>query len=294
MKALVIGGSSWDTLIHVNQIKELKDDMMLLAEKTNESVGGTGAGKSFCLDALGVETTLITELGRDIQRERIVSFFNQTKIKLIDIEVDKTVTHTNIMHAKGKRISILTGQPKIESKIHQDAEILVKEAEVVYLNINNFCRQYIPLIKKYKKLCVVDIHDYDTGNLYHQDFIDVADILTGSEINISNPQKFMEEQINLGKRLVVLTNGDRGLRALDDQSKSYNLEGYTDIEYVDSNGAGDSFCSGMVTHYLNTKDVGESLKIGAICGALACTSINLFNSNYSYIDILNIKKSVDF
>ena len=42
MKALVIGGSSWDTLIHVNEFNEVKDDMILWAKKRIETVGGTG------------------------------------------------------------------------------------------------------------------------------------------------------------------------------------------------------------------------------------------------------------
>ena len=46
MKALVLGGSSWDTLIHVDEINKLEDDMSLWANNVVETVGGNWRWKS--------------------------------------------------------------------------------------------------------------------------------------------------------------------------------------------------------------------------------------------------------
>ncbi len=293
MKSLVIGGSSIDTLIHVDELKHIKDDMSLFANDVVESIGGTGAGKSLCLDALGSKVTLITGLGKDTYGDKIIEYFDTTNIRFLPIETDKTTTHTNIMHDKGKRLSIFTSMPKKNPEIIPDIVDLVAESDVIFLNIDQWCKEYIPYIKNKGKKIIVDIHDYDPPNEYHQEFISIADILIGSIVNIVKPKEFMEKQIDLGKEVVVLTNGVNGLIAMDFNKVVYSLPGYTDIEYVDSNGAGDSFTAGFTYEYNNTGNIGESLKIGTICGAIACTSYDLFNRKYNIEDIKSIKKSME-
>ena len=217
---------------------------------------GTGAGKALCLDALGSDVTFITDVANDENGAKILRYFDETTVNLIQVEVDKSTAHTNLMHSKGKRISVFTSVPTMEPKKPQNLDEIVKEADVVFLNINQFCRDYIPLIKKYKKLTVVDIHDYNPPNPYHQDFIEAADVLVASGIYIPNHQEFLEEMIQKGKKLVVVTKGSEGLVALDSDKNYYELSGYNDFEYVDSNGAGDSFTSGLVSYCYKTKKHG--------------------------------------
>lgn len=290
MKTLVIGGSAWDTLIHVDEIKELKEDMMLWAKKTHESVGSTGAGKALCLDALGADVTLLTDIAFDEPGKKVLEFFEKTNVGIIPVYSDITTTHTNIMHGDGKRISLLTSTHSIEPEIPSNIDELIEGSDVVFLNINNFCRKYIPYIKKHKKLCVVDIHDYDPPNPYHQDFIDAADVITGSSVNIKEQWVFLEELITQGKKLAVLTSGSKGLKALDYENNRYEISGYNDFEYVDSNGAGDSFCAALVLECFNTKNMGKALEFANVVGGLACTSFDLFNLEVTRQDVYKILK----
>lgn len=294
MKILVLGGCSWDTLIHVGEIHSLEDDMSLWADNVVETVGGTGAGKALCLDALGHDVTLVTKIGEDELGNKIKSYFDETGIKVINLSSKKSTAHTNLMHSKGKRITVFTSNVTMETKILPNISTLVEENDLVFLNINEFCREYIPYIVNKGKKIVVDIHDYNPPNPYHDDFIEVADIITASGVYIPNHNDFMDQMIKRGKEIVVITSGSEGLVAKDHKENTFKLQGYNDFKYVDSNGAGDSFCSGFATKYYETKNVGESLKYGTICGGVACTTYDLFNKEYDDIKIKNIKKRVDF
>ena len=288
MNVLVIGSCGWDTLIHVDEIKELHDDISLWAKNVIETVGGTGAGKALALDVLGANVTLVTDLADDDAGKKIRDFFSKTNINLIPLKTDKTVTHTNLMHGYGNRITVFTNFHSKEPDYYDGMEKLVKESDFVFLNINNYCREYIDVIKKHNKLCVVDIHDYDPPNPYHKDFIEAADIITCSDIYLKDKKKFAKDLINTGKKLVVLTSGSKGLYAIDNKNNEYFVEGYNDFEYVDSNGAGDSFASGLMFEYMKSKNIGKALEIGNVCGGIACSSEELFKLDTSYEEIVKI------
>ncbi|QMS84916.1 carbohydrate kinase family protein [Candidatus Xianfuyuplasma coldseepsis] len=291
MKSLVIGGCSVDTLIHVPEINSIADDMSLWATNVSTNIGGTGAGKALALDVLSSKVTLITDLGNDEYRPIIESFFETTTIHVVPVETDKCTAHTNIMHSQGKRISIFTSVGTQIPPIPHEFYDIITTVDVVFLNINEFCRQYIPFLQNIDIPIVVDIHDYDEGNPYHQDFIDVADILIASGVSIPNHGQFLKKYIELGKEFVVITNGSKGLVAMD-HKQVFELKGYTDFTYVDSNGAGDSFVAGMMIKYLETNDIKQSLVFGSICGAMSCTSYDLYNKKYTKEVIEKIVKGV--
>ena len=284
MKALVIGVSSYDTLIYVNRFPELKDDMAIFANKTNYSVGGTGAGKALALATLGVETTLVTDLGDDEAKLKILDFLNIDNLNLKVLSADKSTTHTNIMYENDKRISIFTSIPeKVKYDVSVEKDII--ETDCVFLNINDYCRMYIPLIKKHAKLTIVDIHDYDESNPYHYEFIEAADILFASGVNIKNHEHFLKKMI-VGKEAVIITNSSRGSIGIDVKGKIHHQKPY-DLDYIiDTNGAGDSYSVGYIFEYFRSNSIGKAMEYGSICGALACQSSVLYNSLAisSYVD----------
>lgn len=275
MKILVIGVSSYDTLIYVDNLATQKEDAALWAKKVAYSIGGTGAGKALALSVLGAKTSLATDIGNDEVRDKILSFLRQEEIELTILKADKSTTHTNIMHGNGKRLSIFTSSPQ-NVEYNLAVEELIASSDAIFLNINDYCRKYIPIIKKENKTIVVDIHDYTLGNEYHQEFIDAADILFASGVNIIEQEQFLNNYIK-GKELVIITNGDKGSIAIDKNNKIYHQESYNVKDLVDTNGAGDSYSAGFVFKYIKTESVEESLKFASICGALACESQDLYN-----------------
>ncbi|MDY0318103.1 MAG: carbohydrate kinase family protein [Candidatus Izemoplasmatales bacterium] len=286
MKILVIGVSSYDTLIYVDNLPTQKEDAALWAKKVAYSIGGTGAGKALALSVLGAKTSLATDIGNDEVRDKILAFLKKEKIDLTILKADRSTTHTNIMHGNGKRLSFFTSSPQ-----HVEYNPIVREllasSDAVFLNINDYCRDYIPIIKKEKKTTIVDIHDYDLGNKYHQEFIDAADILFVSGVNIIEQEKFLNDYIK-GKEIVIITNGDKGSVAIDHNREIYYQKPYIVEDIVDTNGAGDSYSAGFIFKYLKTKSIEESLKFASISGALTCSSQDLYNEKATeeYIETL--------
>lgn len=294
MKYVNIGGCSIDTLIHVHSLPEITDDVTLFAEKVFTSVGGTGAGKALALAYLGVNPDFITAIGPDKYGEELTEFFTQKNLSFYPSLSDVSTAHTNIMHDNGKRISIFTSHIQTFPPIHNKAEEIIENSDVVFLNINAFCRQYIPLVQASNTTIVVDIHDYEPPNPYHQDFIDCAHILIASGVYIKDHTMFMEEYIDKGKEIVVITKGSDGLVAMDQSKQLIELSGYNEWDYVDSNGAGDSFCSGFIVEYMETKNLLQALKVGTVCGGLACTSEELYHKDYPIERVRTIVKQINW
>jgi sugar/nucleoside kinase (ribokinase family) len=286
MKALVIGVSSYDTIIQVDNLpKNILSDMSVWAKNVHHTLGGTGAGKALTLDCLGLKTKLVTDLGPDEYKDKVLDFYKQTNIDVSVLKSDQTTTHTNIMHDEDKRLSIFTNTPKsIDTSLDIDHEI--RDADLVFLNINDYAKSYIPSTKKYKKKIVVDIHDYDIGNPYHQPFIDVSDILFVSDIHIKDDLTFLNKMI-VGKELVVITKGKKGCIAIDSHHNIYRQDAIFAFDFVDSNGAGDAFSAGFMVAYYQKISVKDALKYASICGALSCSSHDLFPLDF---DIDSISK----
>lgn len=292
MKLLVIGVSSYDTIIDVEHLPKMNKDLTIWPKNVHYSIGGTGAGKALALSTLPVSTTLATDLGDDEYKDKILDYLDKSKLNIIRLKADVSTTHTNIMHDNGKRISIFTSSPKmVEYKDSLEKEIM--NSDLVFLNINDYCRQYIPLIKKYNKLCVVDIHDYIDGSSYHQEFIDCADILFVSHVHIGHHEDFLRRMIK-NKSFVVITKAEEGSIAIDNNNKIYYQSAYKSLPFVDSNGAGDSFSVAFVYYYFKTKNTVSSLKFASVMSAYTCASKDIYNKDVSYETIEKVLDEESF
>jgi sugar/nucleoside kinase (ribokinase family) len=292
MKVVVLGNSALDRILHVPELPCAGGDRMITVERSYESIGSTGAGKALGLDVLGVETTLITDLGPDAIRDKVLAFFATTQVRVLVAETDRSTAHTNLMYGDGNRLSLLTSNPTSIPDILPDAIRAMEDADVVFLNINPFCRSYIPRMADIRAQVVVDLHDYDGENPYHKDFYEAADILFVSDVHLNNVESFMRKTIDDGKDLVVVTKGSRGAIAMDRHKRIFKVPAYQLDHVVDTNGAGDAFSVGFVVTYLATGNMDRSLRFASACGALACTSEELFlrSANPSFIQDWMAKK----
>lgn len=291
MKACIIGVSAYDTLIEIGDFPKLKSDMSLWANHVHYALGGTGAGKALAFDALGVQTRLITDMGHDDMRDKMMKMYSQTGIDLKVLDADISTSHTNIMHGQGQRLSIFTSMAKmVDFDPTIEADII--HSDFVCLSINDYCRSYIPYIKKHKKLCFVDIHDYDMGNPYHQDFIDVADILFVSGVNIDNHIDFLKAHKDQ-HRLIILTKAERGSLLINQQGQIIEQSAFKGLKLVDTNGAGDSFSVGFMYAYMKKKPLAYCMKFASICGALACSSRDLCHKDMTEALVIGLMDQWD-
>jgi len=183
------------------------------------------------------------------------------------------------MDKDGRRISIYLNTSSFEPNVDIDKiEDNIKNSDYIVLNIINYCRYLIPIIKKYNKEIWCDLHDYDGVNSYHQDFIDAADYIFMSSDNLKDYKNVMKKFINQGKKLVICTHGKNGATALTNDEKWIEVPIISEYELKDSNGAGDNFFSGFLYGHIKGYDIDKCLKLGSITGGLCIASENLVNN----------------
>jgi len=160
----------------------------------------------------------------------------------------------NLMDDKGNRISIFVTQSSSNPVLNMPRlEENIKNCNIAVLNIINYTKALIPICKKYKKPIWTDLHDYNEGNPYHEDYIEAADYIFLSSDNILDYKSIMEKWLSKGKELIVCTHGKNGSTALTKNGQWIHTDIITDYKFKDANGAGDSFFSGFLYGYLKKK-----------------------------------------
>jgi len=286
---LILGGTTFNSIIYLKNLPKPEPQTIPYAP-FNETIGSTGAGKALNLTKLKVLNTLHSIIGQDVYGEKIVKILKGAGVKFIyDIDPKGTERHVNLMDENGGRISIFVAQSSSElaldmAKIEEE----IKNCDVIILNIIGYTKQLIPLLKKYNKPVWTDLHDYNIGNQYHEDFIELADYIFVSSDNMKDYRPVMEKWMAKGKELVVCTHGKYGSTALTKDGRWIETPIIEDYKFVDANGAGDSFFSGFLYYYLKDKTVDECLKLGTICAGLCITSKELAFEGLSE-EIVNIE-----
>lgn len=287
---LVIGGVTYDDLVYLDQFPE-PWPQTLFSRKHYATVGGTGAGKALNLNRLGHRVTLHALLGDDAQGQLVRDYFQREGLCLVaENDPQGTERHINLMDAAGDRISIYAHAATFEPVIDQGRlELLISGSDVVALNITNYCRYAIPLIKAAHKPLWIDIHDYDGQATYHQAFIDAAEVLFLSSDRMRDYRAFMQRMLAAGKQMVVCTHGKQGATALSRQGWVSAPALATSI--VDTNGAGDSFFSGFLHGYLQGESIPTCMHYGAVVASLTVTSPELCSDQLSSETLLTADRA---
>lgn len=275
-KVLIIGGTTFDSIIYLKSLPKPEPQTIHYAP-FNETLGSTGAGKALNLSRLNVNNTLHSIIGDDQWGGKIVKGLNKAGVNFVyDIDPMGTERHINLMDENGNRISIFVTQSSFKLDLDMARiEELIKECDIIVLNIIGYTKQLIPLIKKYNKLVWTDLHDYNIGNPYHEEYIDIADYIFVSSDNMKDYKPVMESWMARGKEFVVCTHGKGGSTTLSKDGRWIETPIINDYKFKDANGAGDSFFSGFLYGFLKGKSIEDCLKFGTICAGLCITSSEL-------------------
>jgi sugar/nucleoside kinase (ribokinase family) len=278
---LIIGGITYNDLVYLDTFPK-PAPQTIFSKHHHSTIGGTGAGKALNLNRLKHDVTLHGLIGRDMQGEYIHKLFAAEGIRFAKvIDPRGTERHINLMDAAGDRISIYVNYATFEPMIDTDSvRPLIGEADLVALNIINYGRHLIPAIQAAGKPIWVDIHDYDGAAAYHQPFIDAANVLFMSSDQLPDYTAFMRRMISAGKELVICTHGKDGATGLT-RGGVWGTVPAIDTKLVDSNGAGDSFFSGVLHGYLQGHSLQTCMELGTVAAALCVGSRELFSPELS-------------
>lgn len=279
-KALILSGASVDSIIYLDEFPQPVPQTIhqsVFAEKP----GSTGIGKAANMGFLDFETTLHILIGKDAQGELIKTFFKDKPVRLlVDYDVKGTQRHVNLMNKRGERISIFVNTTSDEPDFdYASLETDIIAADFVVLNIFNYARNFIPLLEKHHKEVWTDLHDYDEGNPYHEDFIDAAEYIHLSSDNLKDYRSTMKSLLDRGKKLIICTHAKDGASALTADGTWYEEPIIDDFQLVDSNGAGDSFFSGFLYAYKKGYSIQNCLRYGHILGGLCIASDQIASEN---------------
>jgi len=272
---LVLGGVSWNTMLYVAHFPAA-EPQTVFSKGFHETVGSTGSGKALNLSKLDFGVTLYGMVGADHQGDWTREYFDREDVPFVYDPAPETERHVNLMDDEGKRISIISrsgGAPVRPDLGRMDA--LIPRSDYIVLNISDYCRHMIPLLKWYGKEVWTDLHDYDGRNPYHRDFIDAADYIFLSSDSMSDYRAFMEGLIREGKKLAVCTHGSKGSTALTARGEWIETPAISAYERVDTNGAGDAFFSGFLHAYSRGCSTQICLRVGTIVAGLCITSSEL-------------------
>ncbi len=277
-KVFTCGGVSFNSVIKLDNFFQPKPQTIHQCNYS-ETIGNTGAGKALNFARLGFSTTLHTLLGNDKFGKKLKAQLKEAKLNLIyDVDPKGTERHINILNGVGERISIFTNPSSDFPDVNINRLIpYIKGADIVVINISNYCRELLPISKKFKKEIWTDLHDYDGSNPYHDDFINAADYIFFSSENFPEYKKFMEEQINNGKKLVVCTHGKKGSTAITQEKKWIETSAISDYKLLNSNGAGDAFMTGFIYGFHKNCSTDQCLKYATIAGGLTVESEEISN-----------------
>jgi sugar/nucleoside kinase (ribokinase family) len=276
----VAGGATFDKIICLEQLPEPKPGTVF-SKCSYDTIGSTGCGKALSLQRLGLDTTFHAMIGADRSGDFIKGKMKEEGIRFIyDIDPAGTEEHVNLMDDSGNRMSVFTKYATFEPELNLNKfDSIIAKNDYIVINIINYARRLIPIVKKYKKEIWCDIHDYDGTNEYHKDFIEAADYIFMSSDHMKDYRRFMEQMIVSGKKLVVCTHGKQGASALSPDGQFIEIPILDDYKRIDTNGAGDNFFSGFLYGFSKGFNLIKCLQYGTITAGLCVNSTELVNPN---------------
>jgi sugar/nucleoside kinase (ribokinase family) len=207
-KVLILGGTSFDHIVHLPQLPG-PEPRTIHQAGFHEETGSTGAGKALNLQRLGVPLFLYSTVGNDAWGQKIRQHLEAAGVPFcFDIDPAGTERHVNLMDANGQRISIFVTQSSENISFNKGLlEEQLAGADLIVLNILSYCRHLIPLVKAAGKPVWTDLHDYDGRNPYHQDFIDAADYIHLSSDLLPDYRPLMEKWLQEQPATVCMRYG---------------------------------------------------------------------------------------
>ena len=281
-KVLVLAGACQSTMIYEYEVDDPQIEKVggLYA---NKAVGGMGPGKALNFKKLGFSSSLYSVIGDDQPGDLVIDFLEENEIDFYyDIDEQGTNTHINVMNSKGERNAIRIINPSFEPAINlAKIEELIADHDYVGLNVNNFCREAIPLLKKHNKDIWCDLGDYEVDNDYFADFAEACEYVTMSGSKLEDPEQVVLDFIKQGKKQVVVTLGKQGAIGMTQESDLIKVPIIDDFKMVDTNGAGDSFFVGMLYSHIKRYSLEKAMQLSTIVSGLTISSAQLFNEKLS-------------
>lgn len=298
-EVVVIGNISIDIYFRGESLTFLNNRFQLavggkyFVDRVIETVGGSGANVAIGLSKNRITSSVIGKIGNNPFRQIIVEKLKREGVEtnLCQVEEDYLNISAILLTPKGERSIIHYTTPHRHIFSHHGEYSPLKSARAVFLG------NHPDISLEEKERILGFLHDHNRMTFLN---IGVADcrkekktlltllrktqvlILNGHEFSelVKAPYKdihFRENIIDwyipeLGKQLVVVTDGEKGSYAYQDGA-IYHQNATKPDAIKDTTGAGDGFSAGFIAEYLISQDVRKSLEKGSSYAAKILSKI---------------------
>lgn len=267
------------------------------------SLGGVGRNIAENLVRLDIETKLISVLGDDIYGSKILEesalIGLDTKDCLI-LKGESTSTYLAIIdetHDMSVAISSMDIYERMTVDFIKDKKHVIDNSELVVLDTNipvevmeyllnnhrstDFFLDTVSTAKAKKvKHLIGNIHTLKSNTIE-------VESITGIEIkNEEDLKRNCEYLMNKGVKNVFITLGKNGVFYCDNTTMNHIKA--SNVNPVNTTGAGDAFMAALVYSHLNNININESAKIATAASIVALSHENTINPNMS-VENINLK-----
>lgn len=274
-ECVVVGNAGVDTCVYVHG---LQIDESVEANFTDniDAVGQAGGYASRGYARRGYRTAFVGALGDDIAGQMVRDQFAAEGIDTSGVFLDPsgTARSVNLVFRDGRRKNFYDGKGHMDLQADLAAlRPVLTGARLAHVNIPNWARQTLPVLRELGVLIAVDLQDVvQIDDPYRADFVAAADLLFFSGANHPDPAPVMRAYWRQRPHLIQVAGlGARGA-ALGLAGEVHVFPPPpSDLPIVDTNGAGDALAVGFLSAYVLEGLAPEiALHQGHVAARLTC------------------------
>jgi len=297
-KVIVMGSINNDIVTTVERHPKVGET--IFGKTISNFPGGKGANQAVAAARMGIETSLIAQVGKDSNGDELIKFLRFQGVDTADIKQvsDSPTGCAIIIVAKGENNIVVIpganewGENPPELSLIKPDDCLVAQFETP---ISETRKGFIKAKEKGATtfLNPAPMVEFDLDLLKVTDFLIVNEIelatITNLEINVEDTDSVrdaVEKVLGKGASNVVVTLGAHGLVAAGSYySESVNISGHS-VSQIDSTGAGDCFVGVLAARHCTSPDQGiDNLKFANAAAALSVTKPGAGSSMPSAPDV---------
>lgn len=285
MKVLVVGSSKIDLFFEVIEKSHIKDDgnnvVLSVGDKIpidikRIALGGNGANVSVGLKRLGHDTTFFTYFGNDVFSKEMEDIIKKEGINLKAQNIGDKSSLSLILDLEKDRIIFSHHEPKAHPFAYNDSGLpdfvyLISvgpsweetyEEVLEFVKKNNIPLIFTPGSPQIDSSSQILKEVMDSAKIIFINLDEAKKLLKLQNIEVpQSPKDILLKIKSLGVEVVSVTDGLNGAYATSKNNDTYFIKPFGQ-EATERTGAGDSYASGFLAHYLLGLDVAECMRRG--------------------------------
>lgn len=273
---LALGTCNVDFLMNVPNFSGADDEVDI--KNLSISLGGSATNFAVAVSRLGLNSGIMARIGRDhygrylaselkkegVNTERLVLMDEKTGMAFIAIEPNGERSIYAFMGANSK------------FKLEKDDIKSIKSSEILHIT-----GMYVEVVEEASKHA--NLLSLNPGTLLSSYGINALEkilerthilFLNKKEVNLLTGKgcdEGAELLVETGVPLVVVTLGKDGSKVYSEEGQIYSPA--TELNVLDTTGAGDSFAAGFITAFYNKKEIEECLNQGNQSASICVTNL---------------------